>query len=318
MNYYKKIKNQLNRMALLFLSVAIGAFSLVSCEDYFEYDIAESYSIADITLPTASFSAIQSSGSGDDDWKDFTFGNSSSSSVHYVWDFGDGGSSSAVEPTHTFSDEGTYTVTLTASDNNGEVSTTSLDVEVVEPEPSEITPDILNGNFDGGQDNWKISSFSGGTTSPYNSSSDGSPNNYDGTPSGASKTPGAKWTTSTTAEPVSGSTRYAYQAITVTPNAEYVVQYEYSIKEDGDRVFVEILDGQYSDAVDAVASSIAGPLVQAVGTEALGKGTFTQLTVPFTSNDSGLVSIWMYAKVSPTAGDDVWIDNVKVIPVSEL
>src|SRR5690606_11586504 len=46
---------------------------------------------------------------------DVTFENTSTMAVNYVWDFGDGSStSSQFSPTHTYTDAGTYTVTLYA------------------------------------------------------------------------------------------------------------------------------------------------------------------------------------------------------------
>ena len=116
---------------------------------------------------------------------------------------------------------------------NGVSDAVTRDIEIIEPEePDAIVPDIVNGDFVDGQDGWKFSSFTGGTTSPFNSSSDGSNLNYDGSDNG-SKTAGAKWTMSTSAEDyVSGNTRYAYQAIAVSAETEYILEYEYAIKDD--------------------------------------------------------------------------------------
>ncbi|NNL67796.1 MAG: DNRLRE domain-containing protein, partial [Myxococcales bacterium] len=62
----------------------------------------------------------------------------------WLWDFGDGGSSTERDPSHTYPDPGSYDVTLEVSNDQGSDSTTSLErVEVGEPalvlqfEPSE-------------------------------------------------------------------------------------------------------------------------------------------------------------------------------------
>lgn len=317
MNNYIISKKSLKTILSMASSLLI-TISLLSCDpslSMYEYDLPEAGSKPDATPPSANFSAAVSS----TDHLTINFANLSTSATDYVWNFGDGNTSTNIDGQNTYADLGTYTVTLTATDKLGATDTFSADIEVVKP--AAITPEILNGNFDNGQDDWKISSFTGGTTSPFNSSSDGSPNNYDGTPSGASKTPGAKWTSSTSAGPlVSSDTRYAYQAITVTPNTEYAIQYEYAIKTDvpdiagGDRVIVEILDGWFDDGVDAVASSTAGPLVQSVGSDANGKGNFTLVTQLFNSNDSGQIAIWIYA----ITNDELYVDNVKIILASDL
>lgn len=41
-----------------------------------------------------------------------TFTNNSNNGVHYLWDFGDGGSDTLIAPTHTYTSEGVYSVTL--------------------------------------------------------------------------------------------------------------------------------------------------------------------------------------------------------------
>ena len=296
------------------MSLILLALILVSSCDPsisgFEYDLPDANSKADQKPPAASFSA-----SVGNSYLEYTFANGSVSATDYAWNYGDGNTSAGLDGSNTFPGEGTYTVTLTASDKLGATSTFSMDIEVVVPEvPLAITPEIINGDFSDGTSNWKPASFTGGSTSAFNASSDGDPNNYDGTPSGASKTPGAKWTSSTSAGPsLSSSTRYAYQAITVTPNSDYVIEYSYAIKTDvadiagGDRVIVEILNGWFDDGADAVAST---PLVQSVGATANGKGNFTVVTAPFTANATGQVAIWIYA----ITNDELYVDNVKVIP----
>ena len=44
----------------------------------------------------------------------------------YAWDFGDGGTSTAANPTHTYTTNGTYTATVTAKDPSGRTGTASV------------------------------------------------------------------------------------------------------------------------------------------------------------------------------------------------
>ena len=51
----------------------------------------------------------------------------------YAWDFGDGNTSSAASPAHTYAAAGTYTVSLTVTANDGDTDSTSVSVTVTEP-----------------------------------------------------------------------------------------------------------------------------------------------------------------------------------------
>jgi PKD repeat protein len=55
-----------------------------------------------------------------------------SSLTGWAWDFGDGGSSSEQDPTHTYSEAGTYTVSLTVTNGSGLTDTASSAVTVNE------------------------------------------------------------------------------------------------------------------------------------------------------------------------------------------
>ncbi|WP_435133066.1 PKD domain-containing protein [Formosa sp. A9] len=319
------MKTNSNRKGLL---TSIGKYAMLgvlglvisSCDptlDAFSYDLPEANSKEDQTPPAASFTATETA-----NYLEYEFSNTSSSATDYVWDFGDGNTATSLDGFNAYPDEGVYTVTLTATDKLGKSDTFSMEIEVVEPEvPAAIIPDILNGDFNDGQDFWKSESFTGGNTNPFNSSSDGSPLNYDGSDNG-SKTPGAKWTQSTSAGAyLSSSTRYAYQSITVTPNTPYVLEYEYAIKTPdeqdgiapgGNRIIGEILPGHFTDGADAVVVSNEGPLTQIIGSEINGKGNFVVAKSVFTSNATGEISIWIYAVTDV----DAYVDNVKVYPVN--
>jgi hypothetical protein len=176
---------------------------------------------------------------------------------------------------------------------------------------------ILNGDFNGGQNFWKWGLFTDGETNPYGSSSDGSWTNYDGSSNG-SKTKGAKWSSSQSGGYLqSSSSRYAYQALTLQPNTDYTLEYEYAIKNDsaddpigGRRVVGLILEEHYVDGANAV-NNINSNLGNHVGTINEGKFSATRGTkvlIPFTTNSSGEIAVMFYA-VTPK---DAWIDNVKV------
>ena len=299
--------NKINTPLRLVLSALL--LTTVSCVE--ELELPEEGSIADLTPPSASFSATES-----ENYLVYSFSNTSKSATTYSWDFGDGGTSSAKEPTHEFPAIGRYTVTLVASDDLNVSNSTSKEINVSEPPiPPAVAPTIENGDFENSSyDAWKVAEFSDGTTrNPYNGSSDGEPMLYNGTAADA-KTRGAKWTNSTSAGHLrSANSRHAYQAVEVSSEREYILEYSYSIKNDktdvtgGDRVVVEILDGHFTDGVDAEAAT---RLITHVGDTALGKGNFTLVREQFTSNASGLISVWMWGCTS----EDAYIDNVKIYP----
>jgi len=130
------------------LSIAlfiVGALLLKSCDiDKFE-PLGEN-SIPDANPPQANFSFT--GGVTLDDFLEFSFANLSTSATTYLWDFGDGNTSTDLDGFNVYPGEGTYTVTLTVSDALGVVSTASQTVEVVEPEaPAVPDPVLINGDF---------------------------------------------------------------------------------------------------------------------------------------------------------------------------
>lgn len=310
------MKNKVNifrKTTVLLLSLVTASFIFSCDESLFRDDLPDANSKVDNFLPTSDFSYVP----GVRDFNTIQFTNLATESITFLWDFGGGDTSTLQDPTYTFAGgEGTYPVTLTASDANGASATTTIDVEVVDRFVP-ITPTVLNGDMEDSSNNWKISFSNGWSGNGFESSSDGSWLNYDGSDNGA-KTRGAKWNmTRSAAEWTTNNTRHAYQALVVSPNWTYVLEYEYAIKDDtatdpigGRRIVAEILDGHFTDGVDAFNSAQAGALHTFVGTEAKGKTIFTTVKTEFTSNDSGLISIWIWG-VTPV---DAYVDNVKVYP----
>jgi len=56
--------------------------------------------------------------------------------VSYAWNFGDGNTSTVVNPTHTYAQNGTYTVTLTVTDNEGATDTSTTTATIADTEPN--------------------------------------------------------------------------------------------------------------------------------------------------------------------------------------
>ena len=257
---------------------------------------------------------------------DVTFENASELATSYSWDFGDGsGSSTDENPTYSYANDGLekmYMVTLTTTNSLNKPTSISKEVTVGGP-AGPLNPEILWGHFDGSSSevygDWKIANTSG-SSNPFSGSSDGSCTNYDGVDTG-SKTRGAKWSSSNSADDADGTadagdTRYAYQAVTVSPNTDYIFEYEYAIRTGGaetNSVVASILNGHYSDSDVALASNA---LVEHIGTEAKGKfadnscSGGTTVKLKFRSNAVGEVAIFIYTFTNK----DAYVDNVKMYP----
>jgi PKD repeat protein len=83
--------------------------------------------------PSADFGSSQDFSSRDVDFSDSSF-DSDGSIASYAWDFGDGGTAATSSPRHTYAAAGTYTVTLTVTDDDGAKDTATQQVEVLDPE----------------------------------------------------------------------------------------------------------------------------------------------------------------------------------------
>ncbi len=64
---------------------------------------------------------------------------SDGSIASWSWDFGDGDTSTAQNPSHTYASGGTYTVSLTVTDDDGATDTSAQDVTVTEPSTGDFT-----------------------------------------------------------------------------------------------------------------------------------------------------------------------------------
>lgn len=248
------------------------------------------------------------------DYKTYIFTDTSIDAVTLLWEFGDGFQFTGMNPSHTYEEDGTYDVTLTATSVTGNTDVVSEQLIISEG----FVVKVLNGDFSDGTSSWKPSSFAGSNSNAFNTSSDGDTLDYSGVDTGVN-TPGAKYTgTSSMVGPLgslsrTSDSRAAYQEITVEANKQYVIEFNAAITNSGDAVYVEILDGWFNGDGEAAftSSTVDGPLARAVVDVANGKANFTVGSDTFTANTSGEVTIWMYSLTTA----DAWVDNIKVTEV---
>lgn len=325
------MKHKLNALknATSAVLVVLAIIFAVSCEEAFEFDLPDTGSIADLTLPEANFSYTPNP----ENFRILSFTNESNESTNYVWNFGEGVICEAdangvivcgTESTTTDKDvafvrfeagEGDYEVTLTALDAN-EASGVLKQVVEVRDVFVPIDPIVLNGDFENKtfDTDWGQIGTDGFSSTTPNTSSDGSWLDYDGADTG-SKTGGMKFSASASTLTNAGSRRFAYQPLKVSETTDdrtvkYIVEYEYSIKSaatPGSSITLQVLDGYFDEVADALAST---PLTEEINDEILGNTNFTTVKKEFTSNASGEVVILFFASTD----QDAYLDNVKVYP----
>jgi PKD repeat protein len=98
----------------------IGLFFITSCQK----DDKEPAPIASFTVSKTAAEVGES----------LSFTNESTNATSYEWDFDDGATSTSENPTHSFTESGTYTVELTAKGAGG-TSTATEDITIADPQP---------------------------------------------------------------------------------------------------------------------------------------------------------------------------------------
>jgi len=98
------------------LTAVIGLFTISSCSK--EEPINEASSCFSISNTNINVGQTVS------------FSNCSSYGTNYNWDFGDGTSSTLVDPKHVYTSDGTFTVTLTSKNSEGVGNSTSKQINV--------------------------------------------------------------------------------------------------------------------------------------------------------------------------------------------
>ena len=138
------MKNILKKISVFSLVMA-SLFVISSCEDN-EEGVTNPNEL--VTTATARFTKVQ-------DGKTMSFINISENATSYMWNLGDGTTSTLVNPEKRY-DNGSYTVTLTASNDKGESSTASSSfviegcvdeiAENVDPADGDLNITFLNAN----------------------------------------------------------------------------------------------------------------------------------------------------------------------------
>lgn len=270
MNTINQLKKALLRIRLLCLVAMVALVG--GCEE----DLPEAGSIEDLTPPEANFSFAQFS---PDNYLEVTFSNTSTSSTDYAWDFGDGTVSTDLEPIHVYEADGTYTVTLTASDKLGVISTTEMEVTLTEPDA--FIPPILENSFEDGQladgagdgrDSWRNDDLGGViqiTSSPVNEGVQ------------AAKLPG---------DP--GDQRIGYQRLTVTANTIYELSFYYTLLDDQTgSLTVAVLDGSpVANHQEALAAVLSSTTVN----DQSNPDAFVREDLLFASGDNTEIAIYFY------------------------
>ena len=274
-------KNSIQNIATyikVFVLTIVTVSSLQSCDSYGS-EWPEEGSIADQTPPSAAFTSKVNI--ANNLTVDFT--NISVSATDYLWDFGDGGSSTDKDASHDFPDFGKYTVTLTASDKLGVSNTVVQEIEVTKP--SEVfKPIILNSGFESGTESWENADLGGKiqvTSSPVVGGSQ------------AAKFP-------------SDGSRIAYQTITVEKNKIYTLSFYYTLKTSPvGNVTIAVLAGEVNSKADLIAATIGSVTVS----DQNDANTYIKESLTFNSGDNASISIYISNQLAEARVDDISIAN---------
>ncbi len=267
--------NFFQRAFRLFLCIAV-ALSLNACKDAFKFDLPEANSKADTILPSANFSYA----STQDDFKTIKFNNLSFEATTFQWDFGGGNTSDEKDPTFTFTGEGTFPVTLTASDARSASSTTTIEVMVVE---GPFQPIILEAGFednslpDGsgdGRDSWRANSWNtifGISSSPVTFGSQA-------------------------AKLEASNARGGYQEIVVEANTNYDLRFWYTMKDNSSDpwAIVSIVGVTENGPIDNQQKAIDGTIASITVNDTSDPETYVNQKLSFNSGNNNVVAIYFY------------------------
>lgn len=286
---------------------------------------AELQKTIDIQAPvTAGFTAEVSQ----DDYKTFTFIDNSVGAVSLLWEFGDGYQFTGSNPTHTYVEDGTYTVSLTATSITGSVDVTTENIVVSKG----FVVQVFNGTFDeytfntgDNADAWDMTpnstvvDNSGNTVdSPYNplwsnSGLDSWLNSFYGddseqpssTSDGANGTRGGK---------LNEASRRLYQVVQVQQGSSYTLSIDTRSESEGVNTEVYILNSEIQDEIGINESSefeAVDAYLNITNDFNTDKTVFTTNTLNFTASSNSIV-IYVRAVNAINSSNEVFIDNIVI------
>ncbi|MET1260604.1 PKD domain-containing protein [Flagellimonas sp. DF-77] len=263
------------KMMLVGLAIAGLAMGCVG-DELFRDELPGANSKADEVFPEANFSYASSL----EDFRTINFTNLSSEAISFAWDFGSGSTSDEEDPSFTFDGEGTFPVTLTATDGNGITGMTTIDVLVVE---GPFQPIILEAGFEDdtlpegggdGRDSWRNSDLGGVIQIT------GSPVTFGDQ--------GAKL-------PVPAGDRIGYQEITVEPDTNYDLSFWYTMLSGSSdpRLIVAVLGVTENGGTFATLEEVAdGTIASVTVTDDTEPDTYLQQKLSFNSGMNNTIAIF--------------------------
>jgi PKD repeat protein len=273
----------MNKMKKIIIPVlAILSFGVVtSCN---ELVYPEAGSIEDKTPPKASFGMEINPGN----YQEVKFDNFSISATDFMWDFGDGQTSTEKSPTATFAD-GRYLVSLTASDKLGKIHT-STDSLIIEKPTSTFKPVIQNPGYDivgddSYRDFWRNGDLGGViqiTSSPV----------HEGEKS--AKLP-------------SDGSRIGYQLITVEEDTDYILSWYYTMNTSpAGSMTISVLNGPTTNPANIAGNTIESKVCM----DQTDAGLYVPESLEFNSGPSTQVAIY-FSNVDVESRIDTWTIDVK-------
>jgi len=223
-----------------------------------------------------------------DDYRTVHFMDASIDAVMLLWEFGDGFQFTGMDASHTYREDGTYTVKMTAYSVTGLADVMTMDIIIAQG----FVPIILEAGFednslpDGsgdGRDSWR--NDLGGviqiTSSPTNSGGQ------------AAKLPSA-------------GDRVGYQRLAVEANTDYTVSFFYTMKtSDPGTLTVAVLDDSVvSDLSEVPAATIASVTVD----DQTDANAYVMETISFNSGDNLEIAIFFHNEGVECRIDDFTIN----------